>query len=169
MVPCEFSTSPRTLCGNRVRRIALVRIFKVAGEPSAGIMCVESLSLWHPANFQRRRRTLCGDHVRRIALVVASCEFSTSPANPLRGSCVSNCSRRGAVRILDADCKPSGCFRRVPALARGASCELAKLTTFLWLSAVDGAGACSVLGILFVIDDLLVVCGGWRRWGVERP
>ena len=98
------------------------------------------------------------------------------------------------MRILDADCKPSCCFRRVPALARGASCEFTKLTTFLWFSVVDGAGAGSVLGILFVIDDLLVcfvagggagawsvlrilfviddllvLCGGWRRWRVARP
>ena len=40
--------------------------------------------------------------------------------------------------------------------------------TFSWVLAAGGAGSCSVLGILFVIDDRLVVLGGRRRWRVER-
>ena len=44
--------------------------------------------------------TLSGDRACRIASVVAPCEFSTSFANLLRGSCVSDRSRCGAVRIF---------------------------------------------------------------------
>ena len=46
--------SKRSRCGG-------VRNFKLAGEPYAGIVRVEALSLWHRAYFQRGRRTLCGD------------------------------------------------------------------------------------------------------------
>ena len=52
-------------------------------------------------NSKARLLTLCGDRACRIALVVAPCEFSTSPANPLQGSCASNRSRCGAVRIVN--------------------------------------------------------------------
>ena len=66
----------------------------------------------------------------RSALVAAPCEFSTSPANPLRVSCVWH---------------RSCCGLRTFSLARRASCELATVTTPAWLSAVGGAGAWSVL------------------------
>ena len=90
------------------------------------------------------------------------------------------------------DCEPSRCFRRLPALARGASCEFGfKSTTHTTLSlftaggstgvwsvlrilfSIDGrlasAGAWSILKNLFGIDDPLAVFGGWQRWRVERP
>ena len=41
--------------------------------------------------------------------------------------------------------------------------------TFSWFWAGGDAGAWSVLRILLVIDDLLVVFGGQRRWGTEHP
>ena len=40
-------------------------------------------------------------------------------------------------------------------------------TTFSWFWAGGGAGAWTVLRILFGIDDLLMVLGGWWRWRVE--
>ena len=57
--------------------------------PLFGDCAVEVLSLRRLANFQACRRTFCGDRACRNALAVAPCE--------LRGSCVSKCSRGGAV------------------------------------------------------------------------
>ena len=132
-------------------------------------MRVGSLPLWRRANFENSRRTLCGDRACRIAPVVAPCESLASPANPLQVSCASNRSRCGAVRILNVNCEPSRCFWRAPALARGASCEFcSRSTTLSWFLAPCGAGMWSVCGILFAIDDPLVVFGPWRRWRVER-
>ena len=69
--------SKRSRCGG-------VRNFKLAGEPYAGIVRVEALSLWRRANFQRGRRTLCGDRACRNAVAVAPCEFSPSCGEALR-------------------------------------------------------------------------------------
>ena len=96
VAPCKFSTLPVNLlrgsCVSNCTRCGAVRIFNMVSEPSAGIVRVETLSLWPRANFQRRRRTLCGDRPCRIALAVAPCEFLTSPVNLLRDSlsCLSN-------------------------------------------------------------------------------
>ena len=82
--------------------------------PSAGFVRVRALSLWRHAWFQRGRRTPCRFRASRSALAVAPCEFSTSPANPLRVSCVLKCCRCGAVRILN---EPSAGFVRVETLS----------------------------------------------------
>ena len=153
----------RGSCVSERSRCGAVRIFHVADEPSAEIMRVGSLLLWRRANFLRRRRTLygdracrialwrranlhacrrtlCGDYASRIALAVAPCKFSTSPTNPLRGSCVSDrsvapcefarlptnplrgsCvserSRCGAVRICTLADAPSAGIVRVGSLS----------------------------------------------------
>ena len=95
VAPCEFSTSPanllRVCCVSKHTHGCAVRTINVVGEPSAGFVRVETLSLWRGASFQR-----------------------------LRGSCVSKRSPCGALQILNVDCEPSCHFRRVPALARGA-------------------------------------------------
>ena len=68
------------------------------------------------------------------------------------------------------DRRPSRVFRPLAALARGASSEFCwRSTTLSWFSAPRGAGAWSVLRILFAIDNPLVVFGPSRRWRVERP
>ena len=117
VAPCEFSTwpanPPRRLCVSNRSRCGAVRISKLADEPSAGIVRVGALSLWRRANFLRGRRTLCRDCACRIALAVAPCEFSTWPTNPLRGSCVSERSRCGAVRIFYVADEPSAEIARV--------------------------------------------------------
>ena len=78
------------------------------------------------------------------------CEFSTSPANPLRVSCVLLRSRCGAMRSLNV-------------APRGASSKFCSQSlTLSWFWAGGGAGVRSVLRILLVIDDPLVVFG-WRR------
>ena len=137
-------------------------------EPSAGIVHVESLPLWRRATFPHEQRTLCGGRACRIAPV--PCESLASPANSLRVSRASNRSRCGAVRVLNVNCEPSRCFWRAPALARGASSQFcSRSTTLSWFSAPRGAGAWSVLTILFAIDDPLVVFGPSRRWRLERP
>ena len=86
-----------------------------------------------------------------------------SRCSAARFSCVVKSSRCGAVRILNADCEPSRCFRRVPALARGASCEFGLELTTLSLCFVRGsAGACSVLRIvLIVVDGRLASAAAW--------
>ena len=109
----------RGLCVSERSRCGAVRISKLAGEPSAEIVRVGSLSLWRRANYLRGRRTLCRDCACRIALAVAPCEFlrgrrtlcgdcacrialavaprefQSSPTNPLRRLCVSERSRCG--------------------------------------------------------------------------
>ena len=121
MATCEFSTSPtnplRGSCAPDRSRCGAVRISKLADEPSAGIVRVGSLSLWRRANFKARRRTLCGDRACRSALAVAPCELSTWPTNPLRGSCVSERSRCGAVRTFYVADEPSAGVVRVGALS----------------------------------------------------
>ena len=66
--------SERSRCG-------AVRILELAGEPSAGIGHVGSLA---------GKRSACGDRSCRSALAVVPCESLSSPANPLRGSGVSD-------------------------------------------------------------------------------
>ena len=102
---------------------------------------------------------------------MAPCEFQRRPANPLRVSCVSKRSRRGAVqikplrvscvlrhsrcgavRILNADCESSRCFRWVPALAHGASCEFGLESTTVSLFFSRCGSAWSVLQILLAVD-----------------
>ena len=62
------------------------------------------------------------------------------------------------------------CFRRVGALARGASLKISAPMMTLSLSSAGGrAGAWSVLENLGANDDPLAVFGGWARWRVERP
>ena len=103
MAPCEFACWPtnplRGSCVSERSRCGAVRTFYVADEPSAGIVRVGALSLWRRANLHVGRQTLCGDRACRIALAVAPCEFARWPMNPLRGSCVSDRSRCGAVRL----------------------------------------------------------------------
>ena len=124
MAPCDFARSPtnplcrscvskRSCCGAvRVCTLAdepsaeIVHVY-VADEPSADIMRVGSLSLWRRANLHAGRRTLCGDRACRSALAVAPCEFARWPTNPLRGSCASDRSRCGAVRICTLADEPS--------------------------------------------------------------
>ena len=68
------------------------------------------------------------------------------------------------------DRRPCRGFRPLAALSRGASSKFcSRSTTFSWFSAPRGAGAWSVLRILFAIDDLLVVFGPSWRLRVERP
>ena len=98
VAPCAFARSPtnplRGSCVSERSRCGAVRTFYVADEPSAGIVRVGALSLWHRAHLHARRRTLCGDRACRSALAVAPCEFSTSPTHPLRGSCANFLRRR---------------------------------------------------------------------------
>ena len=107
----------RVSCVSHRSRCGAVRIFNVVCQPSPGTVRVESLSLWRRANSKARLPTLCGDRVCRIALVVAPCEFSTSFANPRRGSCLSNRSRCGAARILKLVSQPSAGIVRVESLS----------------------------------------------------
>ena len=108
----------RTLCGDRACRSALaVAPFYVADAPSAGIVRVGSLSLWRRANLHAGRRTLCEDRACRIALAVAPCEFARWSMNPLRGSCVSDRSRCGTVRICTLADEPSARIVRVGSLS----------------------------------------------------
>ena len=97
----------RGSCLSEHSRCGAVRTFYVADEPSAGIVRVGALALWRRANFLHRRRTLCGDYARRIALAAAPCEFARWPKHPLRGSCVSDRSCCGAVRIYTLADEPS--------------------------------------------------------------
>ena len=61
-------------------------------------------------------------------------------------------------------------FRPFAALVRGASSEFcSRSTTLSWFLAVCGAGAWSVLRILFAIDNPLVVFSRLRCWRAERP
>ena len=76
--------SERSRCG-------AVRILAVADEPSTGIGRVGSLA----------GEPFCGDRACRSALAVVPCPSLSSPANPLRGSGVSDRSRCGAVPILE--------------------------------------------------------------------
>ena len=131
----------RGSCMSERSRCGAVRIGNFADEPFAGIVCVESLSLWRRASLQLRRqpsaeivrveslslwrraklqlrpRTLCGDCACRVALAVAPCEFATSPTNPLQRLCVSNRSRCGAVRICNFAREPSAEIGRVESLS----------------------------------------------------
>ena len=107
----------RGSCVSERSRFGAVRTFYVADETSAGIVRVGALSLWRRANFLRGRRTLCGDRACRSALAAAPCELSTWPTNPLRGSCVSERSRCGAVRICTLADEPSAGIVRVGALS----------------------------------------------------
>ena len=123
VAPCEISTWPanplRRLCASNRSRRGAVRISKLADEPSAEIVRVESLSLslWRRANFLRGRRTLCGDCACRIALAVAPCESQSSRTNPLRGLRVSDRSRCGAVRNFYVAREPSAEIVRVESLS----------------------------------------------------
>ena len=119
MAPCEFSTSPTNIvrgsCVSERSRCGAVRISKLADEPSAGIVRIGALSLWRRANLHAGRRTLCGDRACRSTLAVAPCEFARWSTNPLRGSCVSERSRCGAVRTFYVADRPSA--RIVPPCA----------------------------------------------------
>ena len=121
VAPCAFARSPtnplRGSCVSERSRCGAGRIFCVADAPSAGIVRVGSLSLWRRANFLRRRRTLCRDRACRMALAVAPCEFAGWPTNPLRGSCVSDRSRCGAVRICRLADEPYAGIVRVGSLS----------------------------------------------------
>ena len=68
--------------------------------------------------------------------------------------------RVGRAQNSARDQRPSRGFRRAAPLARGASSEFfSESATLLWFWAGDGAGAWSVLRLLFVVDDPLVVFG----------
>ena len=119
--PCESQSSRtnplRRLCVSDRSRCGVVRISKLADEPSAEIVRVGSLSLWRRANLKARGRTLCGDCACRIALAVAPCDFFTWPTNPLRRLCVSDRSRCGAVRFFYLAREPSAEIVRVESLS----------------------------------------------------
>ena len=104
--------SKRSRCG-------AVRTLKLAGEPSPGFARVEKLSFWCHANFKARRQTLCGSRACRNTLAVTRCESQSSPANPLRGSCVSKRSAAccGAMQISKLVGELSGGFMRVETLS----------------------------------------------------
>ena len=113
--------------------------------PSQG-WCVAKLAVAQ-CKFRARRRTLGGDRACGKALTVASCDFLNSPTNPPRGSCVSKLNalavppcefstlRTNPLAVSGAwqrwrvehpensvwNRRPSRCFRRVAALARGVS------------------------------------------------
>ena len=110
VVPCESLSSPmnplRKSGVSERSRCGAVRILELAGEPSAGIGRVGSLA-GEP----------CGDRACRSALAVVPCESLSSPANPLRGSGVSDRSRCGAVRILELAGEPSAGIGRVGLLS----------------------------------------------------
>ena len=111
VAPCEFACWPtnplRESCVSDRSRCSAVRICTLADKPFAGILRVESFSLWRRANLHAGRRTLCGDRICRSALVVTPCEFSISPTNPLWRSCASDRSRCGAVQIYMLADEPS--------------------------------------------------------------
>ena len=64
----------------------------------------------------QHRQVAAGFRACRIAPVVAKCVISSSPANPLRISCVSNRSRRGTVLMAQSSGEPSAGFVRVESL-----------------------------------------------------
>ena len=73
-------------------------------------------------------------------------------------------------RNFDHNRRPSRGFRRAAALACGASPEFySQSTTLAWSSAGGGAGTLSFFGILFVINNSVVVFGGQRRWRMSVP
>ena len=121
VAPCEFvltSANPlRRAYVSKRSRCGAVRICLDLGEPSAEIVRVEALSLWHRASLCWPRRPLCGDCACRSALTVAPCEFVLTSANPMRRSCVSKRSRCGAVRICPDLGEPSAEIVRVEALS----------------------------------------------------
>ena len=126
----NLHTRRRTLCGDcacrRRSRCGAAKTFHLADEPSAGIVRVGAPSLWRRANFLRRRRTLCADRACSIALAVALCKFACWPTNPLRGSCVSDRSRCGDVRICTLADEPSARIVRVGSLSPWFSLKLSR-------------------------------------------
>ena len=129
-------------------RCSAVRIFNIAGEPSAGFTRMRSLSLWHRANFQCRSRKLCGFRKRRIALAATPREFQRHPRNPLRVLCVARstlvvapcefstwtanpiavfnkCPRWRVERLANSvwNCQRSRCVSHVATWWRGAFCS----------------------------------------------
>ena len=62
--------------------------------------------------------TLCGSRACRSARAVVPCKFSAWPMNPLRGSCVSDRSRCGAVRTFYVADEPSPRIAYVGSLSR---------------------------------------------------
>ena len=157
MAPCELSTWPanplQRLCVSNSSRCGAVRISKLADEPSAEIAFVESLSPWRRANLKARGRTLCGDCACRIALAVAPCEFQSSPTNPLRGSCVSNRSRCGAVRFFTWPANP---LRRL-CVSERSRCGAVRFFTWptnpLRRLCVSERSRCGAVRIFYVADE----------------
>ena len=98
VVPCESLSSPMNpLRGSGVSersRCGAVRILELAGEPSAGFGRVGSLA---------GKPSACGDRSCRSALAVVPCESLSSPANPLRGSGVSDPENRLLIVINRTD------------------------------------------------------------------
>ena len=85
VVPCESLSSPANpLRGSGVSD-------RSPANPLRG-------SVWCRANPGARRWTLCGDRACRSALAVVPCESLSSPANPLRGSGVSDRSPANPLR-----------------------------------------------------------------------
>ena len=150
-------------------RCGAVRILKTRVEPSAGFVRVESLPLWRRANFERELRTLslflAG--ARAGAWSFLTILFAIDDPLVVCGPSRRWCLERPHNSVRDR--RPSRGFRPLAALARGASSQFcSRSTTFSWFSAPRGAGAWSVLTLLFAINDPLVVCGPSRRWRVER-